>query len=239
MADVEEFIRAGFVKVEQAAPREVADEARDLLWQQIGLSPDEPDRWAQPVVWTADLTGAGPFGQLSASDRLGGALDEICGPGGWEPRGSLGNIPVRFPGRSAADDRGWHVDLNTPLPDGSWAVSGRPQTVLLLTLLSNVGPDDAPTRIRVGSHRDVAKVLGDDLMGPVAAGGLVDRASTGRSVAHATGQAGDMYLVHPFTVHAADEHRGRTPRFMSQAPVALTAPLAPTTPSALAAAWRG
>ena len=34
-----------------------------------------------------------------------------------------------------------------------------------------------------------------------------------------------MYVVHPFTVHAADVHRGRTPRFMAQAPVVLTSPL--------------
>ena len=43
-----------------------------------------------------------------------------------------------------------------------------------------------------------------------------------------------MYVVHPFTVHAADEHRGRTPRFMAQAPVVLTSPL---TPASSSAAW--
>ena len=41
---------------------------------------------------------------------------------------------------------------------------------LLLTLLSDVGPDDAPTRIRAGSHHDVAGVLGVEELDPFEAG---------------------------------------------------------------------
>jgi len=224
MVDVEAFLTDGFVKVEQAAPRAVADAARALLWRQLGVSPDDPASWTQPVMWASDLTGSGPFGELARSRRLAEALDAVCGAGGWLPRGSLGNIPVRFPVSPAAEDRGWHIDLNTPLPDGSWVVTGRPHTTLLLTLLSEVTIDDAPTRIRAGSHRDVAAVLGEEPLDAVSAGPLVDAASADRPVTHATGSPGDMYLVHPFTVHAADEHRGRTPRFMAQAPVLLTRP---------------
>jgi hypothetical protein len=161
MVETAAFIRDGFVKLDEAALRDVANAARELIWGQIGLSPDDPDAWTQPVVWAADLTAEGPFGQLAASARLAEALDEVCGKGGWVPRGALGQIPVRFPVRPPADDRGWHIDLNTPLSDSKWAVSGRPHTMLLLTLLSEVGPEDAPTRIRVGSHRDVAAILGE------------------------------------------------------------------------------
>jgi len=217
------FYRDGFTKIEQAAPREVADAARELLWQQLGLSPDEPESWTEPVRWAADMTGAGPFGELCRSPKLAAALDDICGVGGWQPRLVLGNVPVRFPVCPPADDRGWHIDANTPLPDGSWAVTGRPHTLLLLTLLSEVGPDDAPTRIRVGSHRDVAAVLGPDPLELAEMGRLVAEVSASRPVTYATGRPGDMYLLHPFTVHAADEHRGRTPRFMAQSPVLLTA----------------
>ncbi len=40
-------------------------------------------------------------------------------------------------------------------------------------------------------------------------------------VAYATGSAGDVYLCHPFLVHAAQAHHGRTPRFMAQPPLRL------------------
>ncbi|KMO82786.1 phytanoyl-CoA dioxygenase family protein [Mycolicibacterium chlorophenolicum] len=224
MVDLEAFDTHGYLTLEQAAPRAVADEARELLWRQLGVSPD-PATWTQPVMWTADLTGEGPFGELARSPVLADALDAICGEGGWLPRGALGNIPVRFPVQPPADDRGWHIDLNTPGEDGAWFVTNRPQTLLVLTLLSEVTIDDAPTRIRAGSQRDTARVLGDEPLDAVQAGALLDAASASRPVHHATGAPGDMFVLHPFTVHAADEHRGSTPRFMSQAPVLLTRPL--------------
>jgi Phytanoyl-CoA dioxygenase (PhyH) len=238
MVDLDAFTSDGYAKVEQAAPREVADSARALLWQQLGSSPDAPGEWSEPVMWASDMTGQGPFGELVRSPKLAAALDRICGAGGWLPRGALGTIPIRFPVSPPNDDRGWHVDANTPLPDGSWAVSGRPHTVLLLTLLSDVGIDDAPTRIRAGSHRDVAALLDDTVLQPTEAGPMVDEVSADRPVRYATGQPGDMYVVHPFTVHAADEHRGRTPRFMAQSPVMLTAPLEPASSSPLACAFQ-
>jgi hypothetical protein len=231
------FVTDGFVKVEQAASRAVADAARAMLWKQLGLSPNDPESWTEAVLWAADMAGTGPFGEIAATPRLAEALDQLCGVGGWVPRGSLGNIPVRFPAAPTVDDRGWHIDLNTPLPDGSWAVTGRPHTVLLLTLLSEVTLDDAPTRIRAGSHYDTAAVLGEDTLDAVEAGALVEPASASRPVRYATGLPGDMYIVHPFTVHAADEHRGTTPRFMAQAPVMLTTPLTPSSSSPLAAVF--
>lgn len=214
------FVADGFVRLPRAVPRHVADAARAALWTRLGVPADRA-AWTEPVRWTADLTGEGPFGEICGSPSLAAALDHICGEGAWVRPGALGNIPVRFPVSPPADDRGWHVDLNTPLPDGSWAVSRRPHTVLLLTLLSEVTRDDAPTRIRAGSHRDAAAVLGDGHLDAVEAGTLVEEASRTRPVRYATGEPGDMYLVHPLTVHAADEHRGPTPRFMAQTPVLL------------------
>ena len=35
----------------------------------------------------------------------------------------------------------------------------------------------------------------------------------------ATGEAGTVYLCHPFLVHAAQPHQGTTPRFMAQPPL--------------------
>jgi hypothetical protein len=40
----------------------------------------------------------------------------------------------------------------------------------------------------------------------------------------ATGRAGDVYLCHPFLVHAAQAHRGRNPKFMAQPPLLLHEP---------------
>jgi hypothetical protein len=91
----------------------------------------------------------------------------------------------------------------------------------MLFLFSDVGPDDAPTRIRVDSHLDLPAALA-----PAGETGLdfaevVPRLRNvhERRLAHATSRAGDVYLCHPFLIHAADRHRGATPRFMSQPPL--------------------
>jgi hypothetical protein len=51
---------------------------------------------------------------------------------------------------------------------------------------------------------------------------LAAQASAARPTALATGRAGDVYLCHPFLVHAASwPHTGRHPRIIAQPGVAL------------------
>jgi hypothetical protein len=83
--------------------------------------------------------------------------------------------------------------------------------------------NDAPKRIRVGSHFDMARLLA-----PVGEAGMarLQLADVGseRKVALATGEAGTVYLCHPFLIHAAQKHSGRTPRFLAQPPLPPAAP---------------
>ncbi|MBP2707952.1 phytanoyl-CoA dioxygenase [Microbispora sp. RL4-1S] len=234
--DIDRFVRDGFLKLEEAFPRETGDRIRDLLWEQIGLSPD------RPVVWAADHTGQGPFGEAIGSPRLAEAFDQLAGAGGWVPRGTVGMAPIRFPSEDDSGDTGWHIDQNDPGPGGAWGVvTAHPRTMLLLLLYSEVGPGDAPTRIRVGSHLDAARVLepyGEAGVEFFASGPLLDEASAHRPVAYATGLPGDAYLCHPFLIHAAQRHRGSRPRFMSQMPVFLSRPLRPDNPAPLGRALR-
>jgi hypothetical protein len=59
-----------------------------------------------------------------------------------------------------------------------------------LFLFTDVVEPEAPTRVLVGSHLDIARV---------------------------TGASGDVYLCHPFAVHAAPwPHRCDRPRTMAQ-----------------------
>ena len=43
--------------------------------------------------------------------------------------------------------------------------------------------------------------------------------SAHRPVVTATGDAGTVYLCHPFLVHAAQPHQGKQPRFLAQPPL--------------------
>lgn len=71
---------------------------------------------------------------------------------------------------------------------------------------------------------------GDEGMPFGQAARLAAKASADRPTALATGRAGDVFLCHPFLVHAASwPHAGRHPRIMAQPGVALhdAFPLAP------------
>jgi hypothetical protein len=220
------FVEQGFVRIEEAFPREVADEARGILWRDTGCNPDDPSTWTKPVV-RLGFYSQPPFAAAAHAPALRRAFDQLVGPGRWLPRGNLGTFPVRFPAPEDPGDAGWHVDASfgTESPDFlSWRVNifSRGRALLMLFLFSDVGPDDAPTRIRVGSHLELARVLapaGEEgrSLGELAANGFDETAHCEEVLA--TGGAGTVYLCHPFLVHAAQPHRGHRPRFMAQPPL--------------------
>ncbi len=220
------FAVDGFIRIERAFPRELAAEARAILWKDTGCDPDDPTTWSRPVVRLGMYTQA-PFVAAANTPELHEAFDQLVGPGKWAPCMSMGTFPVRFPHPDDPGDTGWHIDPSFGYDDPdflAWRVNARSRgrALLMLFLFSDVGENDAPTRIRAGSHLDMARLLE-----PAGEAGLSLRelAANGFSeTAHcpevlACGDAGTVYLCHPFLVHAAQPHRGTSPRFMAQPPL--------------------
>lgn len=234
---VQNFIDDGFIKIERAFSTELAARCTDELWAEIGLSPDEPERWTEPVIRVASKSSR-PFVEAADTATLRRAYDQLVGSGRWLAPSGLGTFPIRFPSSTSPGDDGWHVDMSFGLADPDfmqWRVnvmsSGR--ALLMLFLLSDVGPDDAPTRLRIGSHAAIAR----ELLPYGAAGASLRQLSAGGysstedcEIALATGPAGTVYLCHPFVVHAAQPHRGTRPRFMAQPPLLPTGEFSPTLP---------
>ena len=59
-AQIEQFIEDGFIRIDEAFPRELAQEARAIMWCDIPFGADDPRTWTQPVVRLAGY-GGGPF----------------------------------------------------------------------------------------------------------------------------------------------------------------------------------
>jgi hypothetical protein len=92
----------------------------------------------------------------------------------------------------------------------------------MLFLFSDVTENDAPTRIRVGSHLRVPRLLhpaGEEGLSFMKVSAAASEATHGMQETTATGIAGTVYLCHPFLVHSAQPHRGEAPRFMAQPPL--------------------
>ena len=224
-AQIQQFIQDGFVRIDQAFPRELADQAREIMWPDTGCDPHDPTTWTKPVVRLGGYAQE-PFMKAQSTPVLHAVFDQLVGKGRWRRRSDLGGFAVRFPHPDDPGDAGWHVDVSFPGEDcdpneqrdfSSWRVNvtSRGRAPLMLFLFSDVGEKDAPTRIRAGSLVDMARFLA-----PAGEAGMshlvLDRMGAGRPEALATGEAGTVYLCHHFLVHAAQMHRGSVPRFLAQ-----------------------
>jgi len=223
--EIEQFVELGYARVEEAIPRNLAEECRETVLQQMGVPETGP--WPQPVVRC--LAESDAIHRAANSPALLAAVGQLLAGEPWDPRQDLGIFVARCPSDVDPGDAGWHIDASFEGPETdsllSWYVNyqSKGRGLLLLCLLSDVGDDDAPTRVRAGSHHQVPgrlREFGDqgvlgapvgDIEGPVHL---------------ATGRAGDVYLCHPFLVHAASwPHRGTRPRLIAQPPISLHGPL--------------
>lgn len=225
---IEHFITNGFVRIDNAFSSATAEEAREILWLDMNVNRHDRATWTKPVIWLG-MYSQKPFTEAANTPVLHQAFDQLIGPGKWIPCNSMGTFPVRFPSPDDPGDTGWHVDASFPgsNPDDyfSWRINYRSKNraLLMLFLFSDTGTDDAPTRIREGSHLHVARLLE-----PYGAEGLsfMELARKLKDLPEspevlATGNAGTVYLCHPLLVHAAQWHRGKEPRFMAQPPLLL------------------
>ncbi len=237
-AQIEQFVAEGYLKLEGAFGRELADACRAVLWRDTGCDPDDPSTWTRPVVRLGHYAQP-PFVEAASTPRLHAAFDQLVGPGRWQRCGALGTFPVRFPSPDDPGDCGWHIDASFGVEDPdflSWRanVGSKGRALTMLFLFSDVGEDDAPTRLRAGSHLAVARRLI-----PAGEAGLSLRElipcfeeTADCPERRATGKAGDVYLCHPFLVHAAQPNRGSRPRFLAQPPLLPAEPLAIHRPDA-------
>jgi len=227
--EISAFLADGYVAIRGAVPHEVAEACQEVIWSELrqrGVLRDDPSTWTAPVVRIPCPEG-GPFTEAGTGLRLQDACDQLIGPGRWWRRAGVGGtIPVRFPSEADPGDAGWHIESSYESGGrGRVNVGSRARGLLALYLLTDVDAESAPTRLRPGSHLDVPPILA-----PAGRRGLdwseaaprAAQASAHRPTALATGQAGDVYLCHPFLVHAASwPHRGRFPRMIAQPGVAL------------------
>lgn len=223
---IQEFIENGFLRIDNAFGEDLAAKAREILWRDLKVSREDSNSWSQPVIRLGMYTDA-PFVEAANSESLISAYNSLAGEGSWLAPKAIGTFPVRFPSPNAPNDIGWHVDMSFDFhnPDFlQWKINidsdGR--LLLMLFLFSDVSNQDAPTKLRVGSHLEIARQLypfGEQglSLGDLAKNGF--RETENCPEAFATGRAGTVYLCHPFIVHSAQAHHGHNPKFMAQPPL--------------------
>ena len=224
--DLDAFVRDGYVAIRGAVDADTVAACRELIWDAMerrGVSREDPATWPPLVEGMRDLS-AGPFRAAYLAPALTAAYDELIGPGRWRPWADLGeSVVVRFPAEDERANAGYHIEGSYAAPPGlpgRWWVNvrSRARGLLALFLFTDVGRDDAPTRLLCGSHLAVPQFLAPYGEAGTDADAEFWRPSTlCRTASHATGKAGDVFLCHPFIVHTATwPHRGAGPRIIAQ-----------------------
>lgn len=225
-SEPERFVRQGYLVVRSAFTTGLAEECRRSAARQLGIDLASPKTWRRPVV--RGVPTGDCFSRAANAPRLLDAVGQLVDPDTWEKRPNLGAFVVRFPSEEDPGDAGWHIDSSfQPAGDSRWFVNyrSRERALLLLCLLSDVGMDDAPSRLLPGSHLEMARLLAPagEVGLPGAYAGQeseIPLPAPGSGEVFATGSAGDVFVCHPFLVHAASwPHRGEQPRFLAQPPI--------------------
>lgn len=214
--EIEQFIEDGYVIVREAFPSSVAAQVREVLWKELGLSPDDRAGWKKNLISLQKVFTGPPFAG-AFTPRLAGALDDLMGAGRYHPPTGLGWWPVAFPGFEPPPWKppttGWHVDGI----QFHHHVDSADQGMLPIFLLSDIAPGGGGTAVSVGSHKITARILRaaepdglhvNELAKRVIAADPRDR------VVELTGKAGDVALHHPFMLHARSPNTGDAVRFI-------------------------
>ena len=233
-ASIDDFCADGFLVLRRAVAPDTVRACVDVIENALrarAIDPGDPATWTQPVVRLPCPEGPA-FAAAGTSPALSNMYDALLGHRRWvKHEGVGGTVPVRFPSMCDPGDAGWHVDGSYDV-DGAWWLNlrSRGRGLLALFLFTDVGENDAPTELIVGSHLDVPRVLAPFGERGAFHGDIDARlpASTfERRRARATGDAGDVFLCHPFLVHRATwPHFGVGPRIIAQPAIAIHEPFA-------------
>jgi hypothetical protein len=212
--DVDSFIADGFVRVPGAVPRRVADKIRERAALLVADGPD--------VSWRLGMTSVYDLPILidAVTPKVRAAFDALLGFGRWHVDGTWG-FPTRFPGPCESL---WHID-------GDWFthhVTSGEQALTVIFLWSDVGLDDSPTLLGVGSHHAVARLLAEHEPEGISGadiGRTVHANVHPETIVTATGDAGDVIVCHPFLAHAINPSGPTSARFISNALVHAYQPL--------------
>jgi hypothetical protein len=225
---VQFFLDNGYVKVPNAFPREQAEQWTSLAWQRLGYDPADPSTWAEGKIHMPTLN------RFVVKEFAPKAWDAMCDLLGGEERidaertkwgdGFILNLhfgadePYREPSPEAG---GWHIDgdffrhfLDSP-----------EQGLLTVVIWSDILPRSGGTFIAPDSVPRIARHLAAHPEG------LLPN-ETGSHLIHeceqfieVTGSAGDVFLLHPFILHASSQNPSGRPRFMTNPTVILKEPM--------------
>ena len=225
-ADAQHFLDRGWVVIHDCFTPEAAAEYTDSVWTRLGYDPNDQSTWAAPSIHMPghrmiDVATFAPKAWQAACDLVGGE-DRVAGPYKWSDAFivNLTEGADRPWADASPQSGGWHKDgdffrhfLDSP-----------EQGLLTLVLWSDVQHQGGATFVAADSVGPIARRLAAHPEG-LLPNGFSDLISECTEFDEATGRIGDVFLLHPYILHAKAQNVLRLPRLITNPPITLREPM--------------
>jgi hypothetical protein len=225
----EQFLQRGFILLHDCFTRETAEQWISRAWRRLEYDPNNPATWVKPRVQMPNANRVtweefSPKAWAAAADLAGGRdrLEQPChiADGFVINFGIRKDQPWQDPSPTSP---GWHKDgdffrhfLDSP-----------EQGLLTLAYWTDVEPRGGGTFVACDSVGPVARYLAAHPEGTVlhefGFGSLVKECKDFMDTTPC--RVGDIYLLHPFILHAGSQNLSGKPRFLTNHPIHLKEPM--------------
>lgn len=243
-ADRQRFDERGLVRLEGLVPPKTAEALADRLWANLaskdGVRRDDPKSWSVERPWAFQaIRGSGAFLGM-ATPELRGVLDDVMG-GPWIEPKAWGQPLVCFPQAApwTLPSKVWHLDLPggkdafsthmgrlflvlaplRPKGGGTLVATGSHRLVARMAETATGRQSSAEARRRlIAEHAWFRDLMGEDPATP----GRIERFMQAETdvdgvacrVEEMTGERGDVFLMHPLSLHAPSPNVRDQPRLV-------------------------
>ena len=213
--EVQRFIKDGYLMVRGAFSGELARQIVPVVWSELEIDEKDRSTWRTPVVMLKKVLERPPFPRVY-SERYRGAIGDLCGHGRWSASQGVGHWIILLPGfakpRRRIPRAHWHTDVSLDHPQLDKPDLG----LVTVEFFSDIDPGGGGTAIRVGSHAYVIRMIRrarePGLESNQNFTDRIESATNHLPLVEATGKAGDVLMMHPFTIHAVNANLGNRPR---------------------------
>ncbi|KKA23677.1 Uncharacterized protein T310_2268 [Rasamsonia emersonii CBS 393.64] len=226
------WLEHGFLKIPKCFSREAAEAFTSSIWVRLGASPTDKSTWPteklnMPGHVTVSVKEFAPKAYATMCELVGGE-DRIAD---WCKEWKDGFIVNLGKPEYKPDDPLDYRTLDNWHNDGDWFVhflDSPEQALLVIPLFTDIMPKGG---VRPSRRRNAIPRTARHTRHPRARAAQVleqldpePRTDARETFFEATGEVGDVYLLHPFMLHSASKNLLRNPRIITNPPVALKEP---------------
>lgn len=238
------FREHGWMRIRQAFDAEAAGAMRDAVWralENVGIRRDRPSTWSVERPVHLQQLKDDPVFQAAGSARVLDAIDAIMDGKPYPAPKNWGAFFIAFPSKAewGVPTAGWHVDAkytsalsppggvkthalfgDVPPRSGATQILSGSHRLIRRWFEKNPPPSDLPgadMRKLLQKHPYIRDLHTEgDRNSRIAR--FIDRVEHDEDiplqVVENTGEAGDVVLLHPLTLHVAAANAGTQPRFL-------------------------